>query len=258
MRDYLSVSQISTYLGCSLKYYFRYVEERPSETFSSALAFGKAVHATLESFHKSLLQGEPLAQSELHDLFRADLSAELSDPTKFKEKESPDSFLELGQALISEYLSTCRFEVEAVEQPFLVPLVHPESGEVLTEKPLHGFYDLLTPEGIVELKTSRSAPSEDLKERRLQLLGYSYAYEASKGKMPKLTLVSLLKQKKPRVEITSLTFQKNDLLSFLYTAKAVERGIKEEIFAPNIGWQCSNCEFAGACRSWPSTETTKL
>jgi putative RecB family exonuclease len=60
---YVSHSQIFTYLNCSLKYRFHYVEKRKPERISIALPFGKAMHAAEELFYNSLKAGghkEPL------------------------------------------------------------------------------------------------------------------------------------------------------------------------------------------------------
>jgi putative RecB family exonuclease len=60
---YVSHSQIFTYLNCSLKYRFHYVEKRKPERISIALPFGKAMHAAEELFYRSLKDGrnkEPL------------------------------------------------------------------------------------------------------------------------------------------------------------------------------------------------------
>ena len=252
MRDYISPSQITYYLGCSLKYYFRYVEEIPGEFLSAALAFGKAVHSALSVWHESAMCEQPITTETLLGVFRADFSAELVEEVRFGKNESTESMTELGQALLLEYAKTCCFEVEGVEQSFKIPLIDPDSGEVLLDKPLHGIYDLLTPDGIVEFKTSRAAPNPDLYDRHLQISAYAYAYRQERGQLPQIKLVSLLKQKKPRVEVTEVNRNENDLKWFVRCAEAVSGGIETGVFAPNPGWQCANCEYRTACKEWPS------
>jgi CRISPR/Cas system-associated exonuclease Cas4 (RecB family) len=51
---HVSHSQIFTYLNCSLKYRFMYVEARPQERVSIALPFGTSIHASLERYYRSL------------------------------------------------------------------------------------------------------------------------------------------------------------------------------------------------------------
>ena len=145
----------------------------------------------------------------------------------------------------------CDFEVVEAEHHFEVPLCDLDTGELLTAKSLVGIFDLVTPHGIVELKTTKSVYDPSLFARHLQLSAYAYAYHYMQGKMPTLALVHLLKLKKPRVEITTLKRERKQLLFFLRTAQAVARGIEEEIFAPNPCWQCVGCEYGKACMEWP-------
>ena len=51
---HISHSQIFTYLNCSLKYRFQYVENKPPERISIALPFGTAIHAAIEMYYRSL------------------------------------------------------------------------------------------------------------------------------------------------------------------------------------------------------------
>lgn len=51
---YVSHNQIFTYLNCSLKYKFHYVEKRKPERISNTLPFGKAIHAAEELFYRPM------------------------------------------------------------------------------------------------------------------------------------------------------------------------------------------------------------
>ena len=53
---HISASQIFTYLGCSLKYRFMYVEQRPQEHLSVALPFGTAIHSGIEKYYRSIIE----------------------------------------------------------------------------------------------------------------------------------------------------------------------------------------------------------
>ena len=50
---HVSHSQIFTYLNCSLKYKFQYVENRRFERISSNLFLGSAIHTCIERYYKS-------------------------------------------------------------------------------------------------------------------------------------------------------------------------------------------------------------
>jgi putative RecB family exonuclease len=49
---FISYSQIFTYLACSLKYKFQYVENRPYERTSVNLPFGGAMHIVIERYYR--------------------------------------------------------------------------------------------------------------------------------------------------------------------------------------------------------------
>ena len=67
---YISHSQIFTYLSCSLRYRFQYVEQRPPERISVNLPFGSAIHAAVSRFYETLrTQGTREPLSILQDLF---------------------------------------------------------------------------------------------------------------------------------------------------------------------------------------------
>jgi len=248
--DHLSVSQINCWLQCGLKYYFRYVEKREPERQFAALAFGKAIHSALASFHESLKDGKPMPVEGLQRLFRADWAAETTEPLTYANSDTPESLLETGQALLAEYAQVCRFEVAEAEHQFEVPLCDPDTGEVLCDKPLVGIYDLVTPEGIVEFKTAKSVPDTGQLARHLQLSAYAYAFSFKERRMPALTLVHLLKLKKPRVEMTAVVRESKHLRFFTRCAQTVARGIDANIFASNPGWGCANCEYAGVCEEY--------
>jgi PD-(D/E)XK nuclease superfamily protein len=67
---HISYSQIFTYLACSLKYKFQYVEQRLHERVSIALAFGSAIHSAIERYYRSLRDnGVPDPLWQIQDLF---------------------------------------------------------------------------------------------------------------------------------------------------------------------------------------------
>lgn len=244
MPDHLSASQITGYLSCSLHYYFRYVEQRTPEKLSAALAFGKAIHSTLATFHQSVKDGKPISPEEAMSIFRADWTAESSDPLMFTGNSDEEGLSETGQALVGEYVQTCDFEVVDCEKGFQVPLIG-ENGSN-PSLPLHGIYDLLTPDGIVELKTAKNVIDHTLLQRHLP-----YAYELQTVRMPKITMVYMLKLKKPRIEKFSVVRNKRQIRFFLQCASNVARGIEEGIFAPNPNFLCQTCDYADACANWP-------
>jgi putative RecB family exonuclease len=75
---YISHNQIFTYLNCSLKYRFHYVEKRKPERISIALPFGKAIHAAEELFYRALKDTRKKeALNTLHEKFEEVLRIDL-------------------------------------------------------------------------------------------------------------------------------------------------------------------------------------
>lgn len=250
---YLSATRLQTYLGCSLKYAFRYVERREPEFHSPNLAFGRAVHSTLATYHQSVLEGAPFKRHQVLALFEADLAAETVLPLSFSEGESAETLRVEGLALLGAYLEEVSFEVRGAEQSFTVPLVDPFTGELVTDKPLFGYLDLVTPEGVVELKTGKRKLSEAQLASHLQLSAYAYAFFREEGYLPRIQVVGLLRQKQPTITVQETSRTLEELRRFVYLARAVEQAIGRSAFAPNPGWLCGSCEYAEACQRWPET-----
>ena len=102
---HISHSQIFTYLNCSLKYRFQYVEHRPPERISIALPFGSAIHSAIEMYYRSLKnkgQAEPL--KAITDRFEDCLSLDLDhrDVPLIYKKDMPDSAgaITMGKAML--------------------------------------------------------------------------------------------------------------------------------------------------------------
>jgi putative RecB family exonuclease len=51
MQDHISYTQIRTYIDCSLRYKFAYVDKLPPETISVSLIFGSAMHEALKELY---------------------------------------------------------------------------------------------------------------------------------------------------------------------------------------------------------------
>jgi len=246
----ITPSKVTTYLACPRKFAFRYVEQVPPAFKPAALAFGSAVHTALEAFHRKCLDGEPVSADEIVSLFLSDWAAQQVDDLRFKEGEDAASLQALGVALIKAYVTANPdLRVRAVEWPFAVPLVDPETGEVIGPD-VHGVFDLvLDGDVIVELKTAARAYDAGTLARNLQFSAYAYAYRRLYGRDPLVRVTALLKQKKPRIDTYEAPRTPEDDVRFVRVAAAVAKAIRVEAFPPNPGWQCDDCEYAGRCEA---------
>jgi len=151
---HVSHSQIFTYLGCSLKYRFQYVEQRPQERVSIALPFGSAVHSAIERYYRSIKDKgvvEPL--ETIQEVFADSLAVDLDKrevPILYK-KETPNrqSVIEMGRGLLKEFydgIDLTGFEVVDVELP-LTARLYTEEGQA-TDLMVTGILDVVLKDAV--------------------------------------------------------------------------------------------------------------
>ena len=262
---YVSYSQIFTYLNCSLKYQFQYVEQRPAERMSSALPFGKTMHSVLENYYRDIKEHDHPPQLErLLMLFKEGLSlqVEQSDiPIVFK-KEAPDltSLLEMGHAIIEVFyknVDLTGFEVVCTELPLSAPL-YDENGQPQDIK-LFGVIDLLLKDSagrllVIDNKTSSQKKQQSAVDEDLQMTTYSYLLAANGYIFPRATVNCrfdvLRKLKTPTMEYYTTTRSAEHRKRFAKLASRVLKGIENRIFCPSSGWLCSDCQYSEACKRW--------
>jgi putative RecB family exonuclease len=249
-----SLSQVNAYLACPLKYRFQYVDKIPKPWRASALAFGISVHAAVEWFHRERLAGRKPDLAETVKVFEADWYAQTLEPLVFSERESKDSLVEKGRAMLQLYAESVNgVRPVAVEQGFDVDLADPETGELLDVK-LRGVIDLVEEgETLVDLKTAGRTLEQGGLERHLQLSTYALAFFLLHGSIPKLRLDMLLKTTKPRLERHATTRTVEDLGWTARLIHEVAAAIETEHFFPNPSWRCTECEYFAHCQQWRGT-----
>lgn len=256
---HISYSQIWTYLECSLKYQFQYVEKRVPERVSITLFFGSAIHTCLERYYKRyMLTGTPDPLGILMDLFSEKLSLDVSKqkiPVIYK-KETPDlkSAIDLGCQLLEVFCNSVDLtgmEIIGVEMPL--------SSMVTEDITLVGSIDLLLRDKdgslvIVDNKTASKSKSQSDVDNDLQLSGYSYLLTensyASQTDNIKCRLDVLRKLKSPKLEQYHTTRNIWHRRRFERIARSVLSGIENKVFIPCRSWLCTDCQYAGACARW--------
>jgi len=260
---HISHSQIFTYLNCSLKYYFSYVEGRMTEHRPAAMLFGSAIHAAIARFYKSVLKkGKPEPLSLYQDLFHYHWNWETEDtgiPVAYKDGQSKESMLNEGQLLVKTFYESAKpMEIVGVEEPYSSVLYDEEGNP--TDFKLIGIVDCIQKDKdgnliIIDNKTANRAYSKDKIEQDLQMTVYSYLAAASKLVPAKSETRHrfdvLLKLKKgPRMDSYYTTRSAADRNRLTKTINQVLRGIEASVFFPNPSWMCSGCQYAQACVKW--------
>jgi hypothetical protein len=88
--EYLSVSQLNTYLMCPRKYRFRYIDRLQPERRSIDLALGTAVHYTIGWWMEQRMAGEVPTEDAVQAIYKADWPEGKTRYTS-KVKETPDT-----------------------------------------------------------------------------------------------------------------------------------------------------------------------
>ena len=244
---YISYSQIFTYLACSLKYKFQYVENRPYERISINLPFGGGIHTALECYYRTLKEKnavEPL--NVLEELFEDCISLELdhTDIPVIYKKEAPDrkSVIQLGKSMLKAFyegIDLTNFEVVDAEVPLSARLYTDESEA--TDFMLIGIIDLLLMNEdheliVVDNKTAVKPKNQSDVDDDLQFSAYSYLLASNKFTFPtaniKCRMDVLRKLKKPKLEHYHTTRTAEQRKRFAKIANAVLAGIENRIYHP--------------------------
>jgi len=261
---HISHSQIFTYLNCSLKYYFSYVEGRMPEHRPAAMLFGSAIHAAIARYYKGVLKkGKPEPLSLYQDLLHDHWNWETEDtgiPIAYKDGQNQDSMLNEGQLLVKTFCESAQpMEVVGVEEPYS-SVLYDEEGNA-TDFKLIGIVDCIQRDKdgnliIIDNKTANRAYSKDKIEQDLQMTVYSYLMCANKLMPAKADTTHrfdvLLKLKQPRLDIYYTTRSATDRKRLAKIINQVLRGIEASVFFPNPSWMCSDCQYAQACVKWSS------
>ena len=246
--DHVSVSAVKTYLMCPDKYRHRYIEGTEPSHRSAGLVIGHCVHEALAEFYRNL----DISQEHLLDVLRDAWTRSLkhNPPAKVTDQD-----MDVGLSLVRVFHEQAPhpLEVLAVEEPFAVPVVHPETG-VHSDSLLVGAVDAIVVDQdgkvvLVESKTAarRWAPVQLAHDMQPTL--YQMAVrQMGLAEFPTLRLDFLLKLKTPAfetVEVFRTAEQEKEASRVLWE---VLRAIEACIFYPVRSWACSDCEFAHQCR----------
>lgn len=263
---YVSHNQIFTYLNCSLKYRYHYLEKRKPERVSITLPFGKAIHATEELFYRSMKNGrnkEPL--QALHEKFEEVLCEGIekhqSTPIVWK-KTTPDKAgaLAMGKSMLSAFydsIDLSGYAVVEVELPLSARL-YSDDG-LPTDFMLVGILDLLLMDEndeavVVDNKTAAQPMSQASAHENLQMSAYAYLLASNRYVFPtapvKCRFDVLRKLKTPKLEQVSTIRTAQDRKRFAKISVSVLNAIDAGIYLPQPSWMCSDCSYQNACKAW--------
>jgi len=262
---HVSHSQIFTYLNCSLKYRFMYVEARPPERVGIALPFGTAIHASLERYYRTLkARGvrEPLGV--ILNYFEHRINLELDQmtiPVVFK-KDAPDrdAVIDMGGAMLETFydeIDLTGFEILEVERPLSARL-YTDEGQP-TDLKLIGVLDLVLKDEAgriiaVDNKTAAKPYAQATVDDDIQLTCYAYLLASNRYVFPTAEvhcrLDVLRKLKTPKLEHYQTVRTADQRRRFAKLASACLAGIENKVFIPQPSWMCADCAYQNACKAW--------
>jgi CRISPR/Cas system-associated exonuclease Cas4 (RecB family) len=243
---------------CSLAWAFRYVHRLKPRFTPVSLVFGGAFHSALAFHATRRLHRQEVTVADCQEVF-ADLLTENcrrdGPPARFNDGETIDTLITRGQRMLATYLASLdpEEEVEAVSMPFCVPLLD-ASGRLL-DKPLIGEYDLVVRKGgvrtVVDWKTSARRWPKGKADSDLQATCYLWAEQQSRHTGSQFRFDVVTKTKSPVCEHHPAFRDDEDFVRLGELVRVLERIVANECFVPQEGgWECANCPYAEACRSW--------
>jgi putative RecB family exonuclease len=247
--DHLSYSQINTYMTCSLRYKFQYIDAIPATFTSAALAFGSGIHEAVAAFYQTRLEGEELREDHMLDVYRNAWSKFAN--VKFFNGDNQESLAVKAKELISAFCASANpnTQILGVEEFFELPL----GGLPIFQ----GYIDLIEQDAngrvtIVDMKTSAKKPSNSNVDDNLQLTAYSFGAEALGFNVynMKFRLDVLTKTKSPELVKLETSRTDKDRDRFIRLVYSIWNGIQREVFYPKQDWHCSQCAWATYCADW--------
>lgn len=247
----ISASRLGLWLGCRLKFYFRYLLQIQKPTTPSMHA-GSTVHSVLQHWNMARWRREPFALERFRALFGTQWTG-LQEGSKIKwDGEEEDERAAAWRALEHYFSET---PIKADERP--------EAVEVSVEADLSrhglptlvGIIDLVRAGGrIVDFKITGKSPESEKAAHvhEVQLVSYSVIYRDATGRRESgLELHHLVKTKTPKLIVSSLPSATEQQRTRLFRQiESYQAGLERRDFVPSPGFHCAGCEYFNECRKW--------
>jgi len=247
----ISYSSIELYLNCPKKYYFSEVEKIKAKK-SKEQIFGTLIHSALKFLHQPTPFPPNLTQ--LLDYFK-----ELWENAKdidWQSEEEKNAYFEEGIRILKEYYkrnNPKNFLIVDLEKKFFAKIKessHPEAKE----HTLIGIIDRIDKISdnyfeIIDYKTSRKMPSQNMVDNNLQLGIYALGFEQNWPKFKESPLKLSLYFLKHSEKIST---QKNQELIEKAKQKALKviSLIEQKKFPPFVSSLCDFCVYKKICPMW--------
>jgi putative RecB family exonuclease len=247
----VSASRLGLWLGCRLKFFFRYVQQiRKAPTPS--MHCGSSVHAVLQAWNLSRWRREPFVTERFKALFNVRwLALQAESRIKWDGEEDAER-ASSWRALEYYFLET---PIKADEKPEAVEVAVSADLSKHGLPTLIGIIDLVRSGGrIVDLKLVGKTPDPELvvHTTEVQLTCYALLYRDATGHQEGgLELHHLVRTKQPKLIITTLPSATQQQQTRLFRQmESYQEGVARQDFVPSPGFACAGCEFIRECQRW--------
>jgi CRISPR/Cas system-associated exonuclease Cas4 (RecB family) len=248
----VSASRLATWLGCRLKFHFRYVAglRKPN---TPARHIGTVVHAVLQQWNLARWRRKPLDSTMLHVVLDEVWSPPKDEPIAWDPDEPEAAVKNQALGLVELYLRETPIPDDEKPEAVEVSVEMDLTGHGLPK--LVGVIDLVRAGGrIVDFKTTGKTPSVEmaLHNNEIQLTAYALLYrEATERRESALELHHLVKTKTPKLVVTeSGPATGAQIDRFYHLVESYVRGVELEDYVPAPGLQCAACDYFNECRHW--------
>jgi hypothetical protein len=239
--ELLSPSQVSTFLGCAAKWWFKYGVGLPDPAGAGAVR-GKAFHAIVEYWMRAKIDGVQLDLGGVGEVWDYAWDEAAAD-AMFHAADNIEAIKAGGERLTVKYLAEVGPTIEPAAVEF--PVVGRIGGVAV-----RGFVDLMDTAGrVIDLKTTGRKASKVTAAQALQLATYAALAPGASGDTRIDSLVSTKDPQLVQIEYTPGAAGRR-LIERLYPMAA--EGMAAGLFLPNrSSTMCSRryCNFADACES---------
>ena len=240
--EYISYSQLDTFLVCPLQYKYRHLIRIPTLR-SSAASFGTALHESLRDFYQGLENGNKWGLPELIDFYQGHWSSQGYDSRKMEERQKRE-----GEVALTEYYKSYHNPKNLpkyIEYPFKIKLEN-----VVLKGTIDRIDEL--EDGSIEIIDYKSSKPLDEKELASDKQLSIYALAVSSPKFMNIPL--------PKIKLSIYNFQDHTKRTTSRSEKDMEKleaFIQEKVeeigqsdFAPKVSMLCKFCSYQMLCDAY--------
>ena len=245
----ISPSMIMSYETCPRSFFYGTFLGLQLPQPQHHLLFGTAIHAAIGNIYdqKDKKTNWELAEFScvkrtFEDYWTKDMCETdiLYDEMYADGIEMLKSYWDSKEYLLSQY----GIDILESESIMKLPLRNVQSSDVLPI-PLSMRLDAISPNGVVEYKTSSSKYDEEETKQKAQTLAYAYGYKEKYGKLPEyVTYVVLRKKLKGRDKVQVLQYQitDQDLVEFYHRVETILQKISNGEFSKPATGHAPYCD----------------